>query len=382
MFWPGEDPIGKELEGDPRWRVVGVSEDVQMRSLRSAGQPGVYYPLSQAYRPGMSIQVRGEDGRVIQPAVLRRMVAELDAELPVGTVVDLHEGLAASMGETRTIGYLVAAFAVLALVLAAVGLYGLVSYGASERVREMGIRIALGARPESLVSLILTRGLVISALGIGAGLVVSYGLGKALESLLFGVAAADATTLGAASAILFVTAGFAAWLPARRASRGRRGRVTEGVTAYDPLTSGLQTYRLAGPQSTPEPRMSDSTVRHAKWDDIPLETVKDDITRRVFTGDRMMIAHVYLDQGAIVPRHSHENEQLTYIVEGALRFWLGDEGSDDYQEIVVSAGEVLFIPSNVPHKAEALEQTFDLDVFSPPRQDWLDGTDSYFHDES
>ncbi len=128
--------------------------------------------------------------------------------------------------------------------------------------------------------------------------------------------------------------------------------------------------------------MSDATVRHAKWDDIPLETVKDDITRRVFTGDRMMIAHVYLDQGAIVPRHSHENEQLTYIVEGALRFWLGDEGSDDYQEIVVSAGEVLFIPSNVPHRAEALEKTFDLDVFSPPRQDWLDGTDSYFHDES
>jgi ABC-type antimicrobial peptide transport system permease subunit len=167
----------------------------------------------------MAIQVRGEDGRAIQPAVLRRMVAELDAELPVATVVDLHEGLAASMGETRTIGYLVAAFAVLALVLPAVGLYGLVSYGASERVREMGIRIALGARPESLVSLILSRGLAISSLGIGAGLVVSYGLGKALEGLLFGVAAADVTTLGAASAILFVTAGFAAWLPARRASR-------------------------------------------------------------------------------------------------------------------------------------------------------------------
>jgi quercetin dioxygenase-like cupin family protein len=128
--------------------------------------------------------------------------------------------------------------------------------------------------------------------------------------------------------------------------------------------------------------MSDSSVRHAKWEDIPLETVKDDITRRVFTGDRMMIAHVYLDQGAVVPQHSHENEQLTYIVEGALHFWLGEEGSDDYQEIVVSAGEVLFIPSNVLHKAVALEDTFDLDVFNPPRQDWLDGTDSYFQDES
>ena len=97
-------------------------------------------------------------------------------------------------------------------------------------------------------------------------------------------------------------------------------------------------------------------------------------------GDRMMIAHVYLDEGAVVPTHSHENEQLTYILEGALRFWLGEEGTEDYRELVVSKGEVLYIPSNVPHKAEALEDTLDVDVFSPPRQDWLDGTDAYFHD--
>jgi quercetin dioxygenase-like cupin family protein len=94
----------------------------------------------------------------------------------------------------------------------------------------------------------------------------------------------------------------------------------------------------------------------------------------------MMLAQVFLDKGSVVPWHSHENEQLTWIVEGALHFWLGEEGSADLQEIVVRAGEVLFIPSNVPHKAVALEDTFDVDVFSPPRQDWLDGTDSYFHD--
>lgn len=126
--------------------------------------------------------------------------------------------------------------------------------------------------------------------------------------------------------------------------------------------------------------MSDSLVRHEQWGEIPRETVTDDIARRLFTGERMMLAHVYLDKGAIVPKHAHENEQLTWIVEGALRFWIGDEGSDGYEELVVSAGEVLFIPSNVPHKAEALEDTFDVDVFSPPRQDWLDGTDTYFHD--
>jgi quercetin dioxygenase-like cupin family protein len=126
--------------------------------------------------------------------------------------------------------------------------------------------------------------------------------------------------------------------------------------------------------------VSDSAVRHEKWDEIPRETVTRDIARRLFTGERMMLAQVFLDKGSVVPWHSHENEQLTWIVEGALHFWLGEEGSADFQEVVVGAGEVLFIPSNVPHKAVALEDTFDVDVFSPPRQDWLDGTDSYFHD--
>jgi quercetin dioxygenase-like cupin family protein len=125
--------------------------------------------------------------------------------------------------------------------------------------------------------------------------------------------------------------------------------------------------------------MSKSHVRHEKWSEIEHEKVTDDISRRLFTGERMMLAHVYLEKGAIVPTHSHENEQLTWIIEGALRFWIGEEGSDHIQELVVSAGEVLHIPSNVPHKAEALEDTFDVDVFSPPRQDWLDGTDSYFN---
>ncbi len=119
-----------------------------------------------------------------------------------------------------------------------------------------------------------------------------------------------------------------------------------------------------------------SSVRHARWDDIPKERVTDAISRRLFTGDRMMIAHVYIDKDAIVPKHAHENEQLTYILEGALRFWIGENGEE---EVVVNAGEVLYIPSNVPHKAQALSDTFDVDIFSPPRQDWLDGTDTYFH---
>jgi quercetin dioxygenase-like cupin family protein len=115
-------------------------------------------------------------------------------------------------------------------------------------------------------------------------------------------------------------------------------------------------------------------VTFYRWDSMRKERVSDMLERRLITGERMMLAHVYLKKGCIVPKHSHENEQLTYILEGALKFWIGDDGAE---EITVSAGEVLLIPSHVPHKAEALEETLDVDVFSPPRQDWLDKKDDY-----
>ena len=122
--------------------------------------------------------------------------------------------------------------------------------------------------------------------------------------------------------------------------------------------------------------MATKSVRLFRWDDIPLESVTEQIDRKLITGDRMMIAQVLLKKGSIVPRHSHDNEQITYILKGSLHFWIGE---DESEEVVVNAGEVLHIPSNVPHKAQALEDTLDVDVFSPPRQDWLDGTDTYFH---
>jgi quercetin dioxygenase-like cupin family protein len=115
-------------------------------------------------------------------------------------------------------------------------------------------------------------------------------------------------------------------------------------------------------------------ARHYRWDDLPAEPLKGTITRRLITGERMMIAHVYLKKGDDVPRHSHDNEQLTYVLQGALKLWLG---AHDEREVVVHAGEVLVIPSNLPHRALALEDTLDVDVFCPPRQDWLAGTDAY-----
>jgi len=110
-----------------------------------------------------------------------------------------------------------------------------------------------------------------------------------------------------------------------------------------------------------------------RWDEVPREELHERLSRRLITGDQVMLAHVYLKQGCVVPKHSHENEQFTYILEGALRFLVGEEAD----EIVVRAGEVLHLPANVPHEARALEDTLDVDIFYPPREDWLNKTDVY-----
>ncbi len=119
---------------------------------------------------------------------------------------------------------------------------------------------------------------------------------------------------------------------------------------------------------------TEETATLHSWNKITKEELSPDISRRLITGTNMMIAHVYLKKGAVVPQHSHHNEQLTYVLEGALEFELGEDGGET---VVVRAGDVLTIPPHVPHKAVALEDTLDVDVFNPPREDWLDGSDAY-----
>jgi quercetin dioxygenase-like cupin family protein len=114
-----------------------------------------------------------------------------------------------------------------------------------------------------------------------------------------------------------------------------------------------------------------ATLKHIPWHTVELEDLKPLLQRQFVVGQDIMLARVLLKKGCIVPEHSHHNEQLTYILDGALKFWI------DGKEIVVHAGEVLCIPPHMPHKAEALEDTVDLDVFNPPRADWIDKTDQY-----
>jgi quercetin dioxygenase-like cupin family protein len=118
--------------------------------------------------------------------------------------------------------------------------------------------------------------------------------------------------------------------------------------------------------------MSEKTeCKYIPWNKVEREKLNDLIDREMVVGDKLMLARVFMKKGAHVPKHQHHNEQVTYILEGALKFAI------DGKEIVVHAGEVLCIPSNMPHEAWALEDTLDLDVFDPPREDWLNKTDSY-----
>src|ERR1035437_4968816 len=119
---------------------------------------------------------------------------------------------------------------------------------------------------------------------------------------------------------------------------------------------------------------SKTPLQHIPWHRIPLEDLNPLLQRQFVVGQEIMVARVLLKKGCIVPEHSHHNEQLTYILDGALKFWI------DGKEIVVQAGEVLCIPAHMPHKAEALEDTVDLDVFNPPRADWINKTDQYLRE--
>ena len=134
--------------------------------------------------------------------------------------------------------------------------------------------------------------------------------------------------------------------------------------------------KSSGLKSTVSRRASrPAQLQYVPWSSIPLESLAPLLQRQMIWGQQIMAARVLLKKGCIVPEHSHHNEQLTYILDGALKFWI------DGKEITVHSGEVLCIPANMPHKAEALEDTVDLDIFTPPRADWINRTDQYLRGE-
>jgi len=151
-------------------------------------------------------------------------------------------------------------------------------------------------------------------------------------------------------------------------SKKRAGKKSSAGTSKKRTTSPASKVALKGTVSKARRK---AELRHVPWNAVAVEALNPLLGRHFVVGQNVMLARVLLKKGCIVPEHSHPNEQLTFIAEGALKFWI------DGKIIVVNAGEVLTIPPNMPHKAEALEDTVDFDVFNPPRADWMSGTDVY-----
>ncbi len=219
-FWPGRSAVGKHLRyvWEKKWRrIVGVVGDVRDESLAKSPDWEYYVPYGQETLVVMDVVVRVAGDPAAAGEALRRAVAEADPDVPVSKVRTLDGIVAASVGTPRSTMWLLATFALLALALSGVGIFGVISYGVSRRVREIGIRMALGATARQVRRLVLGGALALAAAGAGIGVAAAVAATRLLRGLLFGVSATDPWVLAAAPVLLVATALLAAWLPARRA---------------------------------------------------------------------------------------------------------------------------------------------------------------------
>jgi putative ABC transport system permease protein len=221
-FWPDQDPIGKRLKlfGDQDYRqVVGIVADSKYNSLTEPRRPFMYIPLLQEYSPQVNLHVRtsGESKELI--AALRGEVQSIDPSLSVLNVETLTDRVQQSLGGERTQATLLGTGGVLALLLAAIGLYGVMSYSVAQRTREIGIRMALGAGRGNVMRLVLKQGVTLVSAGVVLGLGAAFAVTRLLASLLFGVSAADPITFVGTSAVLLFVALLASYVPARRATK-------------------------------------------------------------------------------------------------------------------------------------------------------------------
>jgi putative ABC transport system permease protein len=219
-FWPNADAIGKHLivaRAELRVEVVGVVADVKTTALDSDAGGELYSPYSQRPWPGMIVAVKTTGDPMSMAAAVRKQIERVDGDLPVTAVRSMEDIVSESYGQRQITLWLLGAFAAAALVLAAIGIYGLLAYSVEQRRQEMGIRRALGARPADILALVLREGLGLTITGIAAGLAGASLVSRALGALLFQVSPTD-PVIFAGMALLFVSVALvASYLPARRA---------------------------------------------------------------------------------------------------------------------------------------------------------------------
>lgn len=225
-FFPNEDPLGKRIrriagpgQGLPWLEIVGVVGDVRHSSVDTKPAPEVYVPLLQNASRDMTLVIRSRSDPQHLASAVREQVLRADGDQPVFNVRPMEQVVGESMFMNRFSMYLLGVFAVVALILAAVGIYGVMSYNVSQRTREIGIRVALGAEPLDVLRLIIKRGMFLTLIGIGIGLSLAYMGGRFLASLLYGVSEKDAMTFAVSAAVLMLVAFVSSYIPARRAMK-------------------------------------------------------------------------------------------------------------------------------------------------------------------
>lgn len=221
-LWPGQEAVGNRFVrtwGGPPLEVIGVARDAKYRSLFEDRRLTFYQPLTQEYRAALVVHLRPTGDPAALAGPLQRAVHALDPELPVYRIQPLRERLAGSLGQQRSAATLIGGFGALALLLAAIGLYGAVAYSAAQRTREFGIRIALGAQTPDVLRQVLREGVVLGVLGLAIGLVTAGLATRVLRSQLFGVTPTDPLSFAVVSLLLLTVAVLASYVPARRATR-------------------------------------------------------------------------------------------------------------------------------------------------------------------
>jgi predicted permease len=223
MLWPGQDALGKRvsLEGPkgPFLEVVGVARDSKYRSLGETPRPYVYHPVLQSYDPKMTLVVRTKGEPQSVAGAVREQIRALDPNLPVADVKTLRDQLDLSLFPSRVAAWTLGGFGVLALLLAAIGLYGVVAYSVAQRTREIGVRMALGAKEKDVLRLVLGEGLFVIGIGLVIGLLLAFAATRVIAGFLYGVGATDALTFAGVPLLLGLVAVVASYIPARRATK-------------------------------------------------------------------------------------------------------------------------------------------------------------------
>ena len=224
-IWPGEDPVGKRLkrgrsESDEPWsEVIGVVNDIKLNGVERPTSMQIYLPYEQEARTSLAVVVRTQDHPLAVAASVEQAIHSIDKDLVVYNVWTMDQLLGNSLAQRRLTLVLLASFAALAVLLAVVGIYGVISYAVRQRTHEVGIRMALGAQARDVLKMIMAQGLKLALMGVGLGLVAAWVLTRWMESLLFGVHHTDPLTFGAIAAALLCVALMACWIPARRATK-------------------------------------------------------------------------------------------------------------------------------------------------------------------